>query len=400
MAIVDNYDRIMKFALDHQGEDTASLILKYGGRKPDFDLNIAAIQIEARRKVSSKLKSFISNPDFFFPSLLAAEQASDELLAQYHASIAGTGHRVCDMTAGLGIDAMTQAMAGNQVTAFDIDRDKYDALCHNARVMGIDNLTAIHGDSTEIIKDKRTDFDIFFIDPARRREDNSRTYSFKDCVPDVTTIYRDIMEAGARLFIKASPLLDISSIRGEFDSLAKVHAVCVRGECKETLLELSPGASSCTVKAVNLTGSGNDSMDEIPTELLGSLDFPTASAEDISPGKYLYEPNAALMKINCGAYLCNKYPGLKKISRNTNLYISDTLYNDFPGRKLSVEIIPDRRRLKAFKGERYNVAVRNYPETADNLRRRLGVKEGKDSFIYGFRAGKKETPLLVAASRL
>lgn len=400
MPITDNSDLITEFARVHKFDDPATLILKYGGKDIGFDLDLAVIQIEARRKTATKLKSFVSHPEFIFPSILAAEQASDELVGRYHASLVGHGHKVCDMTAGLGIDSMSVAMGGNDVTAIDIDRDKTEALWHNARVMGIHSLSAVCGDSTEFIRNTVNGFDTFFIDPARRRYDNSRTYFFKDCVPDVTSFYQDIMARGARLFIKASPLLDISSIREQFDSLASIHVVCVRGECKETLLELRPNASLRAVTAVNLTDGGIDSIDEITQEYLHRRDFPTASVEDIVPGIYLYEPNAALMKINSSAYLCNKYQGLTKIANNTHLYISDVRIDDFPGRKLMVDMILDRKRQRAMKGMRYNVAVRNYPEPAENLRRRLGIKEGGDSFIYGFRAGINESPIIVSAHKI
>lgn len=128
--------------------------------------------------------------------------------------------------------------------------------------------------------------------------------------------------------------------------------------------------------------------------------FTVAVKSDLAVGKYLYEPNAGVMKLNPAKALCDRYNGLKKLARNTSLYISDILYDNFPGRISIIESIPDNEALKSMKGERYNVVSRNYPLTADELRKKYRIKEGKDKFLYAFRMTENSIPQLCLTQRI
>ena len=111
---------------------------------------------------------------------------------------------------------------------------------------------------------------------------------------------------------------------------------------------------------------------------------------------YLYEPNAAMMKLAPWAELQNRYPDLIKLAPSSHLFISETRHDDFPGRVLLVEGLVSNKDKKRLKGERLNVVVRNYPLTAADLRKKLGLIEGKDRFLYGT---KISTPILILVRR-
>lgn len=132
--VTDNSDieMIYGFIEENAREDINKLLLRYHGKTLPYSLDFAVDQIVARRKTYSKLPSFVCFRKFLFPDLISSEQASDERVAEYHAALAGSGKKILDMTAGLGIDAMSMAMRGNDVTACDIDPNKIDALHHNA----------------------------------------------------------------------------------------------------------------------------------------------------------------------------------------------------------------------------------------------------------------------------
>ncbi len=395
-----NNPSFFKFIHDNKNVDSKSLLLKHHGKMMGFPLEFAVVQIESRKKTESKLPYFLSFDKFIFPDKISAEQSSDQRVAKYHASLVGRGQHILDMTSGLGIDAMSMAMADNYVTACELDKNKHDVLIHNSSIIELSGFTPVNCNSVEFIRNSSESFDIIFIDPARRDINNKRTYSFKDCIPDVTSCISDMKSRSKRIFIKASPLLDVTKVRDEIDCISKLHLVCVKGECKELLVEIDNSECFKGIRVVDLNDDGMISdifFDE--AELSHGL-FTFASKSDLAVGKYLYEPNAGVMKLNPAKALCDRYNGLKKLARNTSLYISDILYDNFPGRISIIENIPDNEALKSMKGERYNVVSRNYPLTADELRKKYRIKEGKDKFLYAFRMTENSIPQLCLTQRI
>lgn len=395
-----NNPSFFKFIHDNKNEDSKSLLLRHHGKEMGFPLDFAVVQIESRKKTEAKLPYFLSFDKFTFPDKISAEQSSDQRVAKYHASLVGRGQHILDMTAGLGIDAMSMAMADNSVTAFELDKNKYDALLHNSSIIGLSQFTPVNCNSVEFIRNSSESFDIIFIDPARRDINNRRTYSLKDCTPDVTSCISDMKARGKHIFIKASPLLDVTKVRDEIDCISKIHLVCVKGECKELLVEIDNSGCFKGIRVVDLNDDGMISdifFDE--AELSQGL-FTVAAKSDLAVGNYLYEPNAGVMKLNPAKALCDRYNGLKKLARNTSLYISDILYDNFPGRISVIESIPDKEALKSMKGERYNVVSRNYPLTADELRKKYRINEGKDKFLYAFRMTEDNISQLCLTRRI
>ena len=150
--------------------------------------------------------------------------------------------------------------------------------------------------------------------------------------------------------------------------------------------------------AVDLDDNGVASSFSINDEGCKSEEV-IADISDIEEEQYIYEPNASLMKLNAGGEICKRFAGIKKIAKNTELFISQNKYEDFPGRIIKITRKLSSRDLKALKGKEYSVAVRNYPLKAEQLKKKIGVGESRDSFIYGFRAGKSEQPMLIEGKR-
>lgn len=400
MSVETVNEELFEFLEKYRDADTSSLLFSLHGKDFPFSLPFAVTQLEARRKTHAKIPSFLSFVRFLFPDALAAEQATDERVARFHASLAGSGKRILDLTAGLGIDSMTMAQNGNNLTVYEIMPVKAQMLEHNSMVLGLPSFKVNNTDCQEFLERSTENFDIVYVDPARRDSDNRRTYSLEDCVPDVLTLLPKILDIAPIVMIKVSPVLDITKLIGDVPSLEMIYAVCVKGECKELLLQIKRDARFDGYKVVDLDDNG------IISEIEFSADELNAQAaqreiedEDIS-SKYLYEPNAGVMKLPKKSILSNKFGGLAQVSRNTPLFVSDTFYPDFPGRVLKIEDVITKSGYSRLKGARYNVVSRNYPIGADELRKKLKVKEGQDKFIYAFRLGPKEKPTICTAERL
>ena len=395
-------DAFFSFISENKHADPAMLIMHSGKRHYDFNIKDASTQILCRQKSSSKIPFFLSNERFIFPDLISSEQASDERVARYHASLIGRDNLVIDLTAGLGIDAMTIAMNSNKVIAVELNETKAKALKHNAFLFGLPFFTVVNSDCIDFLKSLINYPDYFFIDPARRDSDNHRTYGFHECQPDITSFYKELISHGSKLLIKASPLLDISAVLKQLEGIEHIYAVAVKGECKEILIQVS--ANTQSYESVHLTAVDLDSSgirSEFSTEYkTADVSVPIYSEGNVLEGFYLYEPNAALMKLQASSQICTVFPGMSKAAKNTEVYISEELYKEFPGRIVKINKSLSSGDLKKIKGNKFSVVVRNYPVKSDDIRKKYKLKESDSHFLYGLRIGKNEKPIMIEGEKI
>ncbi|MDE6166624.1 MAG: methyltransferase domain-containing protein, partial [Muribaculaceae bacterium] len=205
-------------------DDAATRILRAKGNPAELD---RILQDECRRRASRKLAATLSSaPGFRFPTSLSAEQCTADNVAEFHASLIEPGSSVVDLTCGLGIDSFHMARRCLRVVCMDIDSDVSAAIGHNARELGLENISAVCGDCREWLEGYAGEpFDVAFIDPARRADDGSRLYSLTQCKPDVVEMIPLIAAHARRLIIKASPMLDVTTSLAELSEGAAVYAV-------------------------------------------------------------------------------------------------------------------------------------------------------------------------------
>lgn len=387
--------------------DPKQLYLSAKGKNLGFPAEFAVTQIECRQKTARKLSAFLNRSEFLFPSTLAAEQSTHQCVASYHALIAGTGKTIADMTAGLGIDAFSFARGGNMVTAVELDHMRAEILKHNSEVLELHNVDVVEADCLKWMRSKKSGvFDILFIDPARRGSDSRRTYLFRDCLPDIVSNMAELRSFAPVMMVKASPILDISGIVREIDGVTSIHIACVRGECKESLIILDGSRPAGNPEIVTVDLEADDNAGVLIRSIwktafadLGG-DCALADLQDLREGMFLYDPNAAVHKLNCQSALCKDFPDLKRLSANTDLYCSHVRYDSFPGRIFSISGILDKKSARSIQGSRCEVAVRNFPLTAEQLRKKLHVCSGDDSYIYGCSVGVRPKPVMLRCQRL
>lgn len=377
----------------HSGSDPSSLRLKYGSKKNDgIDYSVAIDQIECRRKFAGKLSETLAAfPDFFFPSVLAGEQASSDLLADYHASLIPEGARVADLTAGLGIDVFHLARKASEVVAVELDNARADALRFNAVGLGCGNVDIVEGDCRDFVSVAVAEhrfFDVVFIDPARRDNDGRRVFALADCRPDVVEMLPDIAKICKKLIIKASPMLDIAhSADAVGTCLETAVALGTPTDCKELLLvaDFEKSSEEAAVRAVVLSKEGSLTYSFFRS-CENAAPMP-AAGRALMAGDYLYEAYPEVMKTGVFKLLASEF-GMNIINPNTKLFYSGELNILFPGRAYKVlEVLPYASKvIKRFKKDypKVCVAVRNFGMSADALRARLGVADGGSLRLYGF----------------
>ena len=222
--------------------------------------------------------------------------------------------------------------------------------------------------------------DLIFIDPSRRTK-NRKVVSFSDSEPKVVQIQSRIFERSKHLLIKASPLLDIKLGIKELKFVKYVFVVAIGNEVKELLFFAEKDFSGEPhIRAVNLIGNEREEFSFHYSE--------EAGVEPVfhDPQTWLYEPNAAILKAGAFKLLTTKFR-LAKIHPSTHFYTSASLVKDFPGRvfKLGQSLKGDPKELvMVFPNGKANVITRNYPLTAEDLKRKSKLKDGGESYLLAF----------------
>lgn len=414
-----------EFIQRHEKDNVSELKLRYHDKSLGFSLDDALIQIECRQKTKSKLPHF---SDIIYPSVQASEQASHEAVAQLHAELIGYGKKVLDMTAGLGIDAMTIAMRGNYVTAVEMDSARAETLKQNVNDLSIPNLSIVNGDSVEYIASTQDNrIDCIFIDPARRDNKDGRVFRLQDSLPDVTKIMPLMLRKAYRILVKGSPLLDLTQVVRDLPQVDNIYIISFRGEVKEVLLEANadlktdlriPKTKTCLstkITIIDIYRSGDDfpkdhtvinyrfecELEETST----NIEF--SSNDDIKEGNYIYEPLGALRKLKV-AHILNHFPGLKILSKNSDLYISQSEkylnlqtsehkeLSYFPGRIMKIMKVLDNKDLKLLQGENLRIVSRGYPLSAEQIRKKYKIKEGDKNTLYAITTEGGKSKIFIA----
>lgn len=366
----------LQFVKEHRNDDVKALLLQ-ASRYPDVDMRSAVQQIEGWQHAVAKLPEWAATEGILYPPRLSMEQCSSEPTALYKASIMAGGS-FADMTGGFGIDC--SYISRNFLRGFFIERS--EELCkiaaHNFSLLGLHHIEVLNGNSEEKLPTLPS-LDWIYIDPARRDIVGKKVVALSDCEPDVVAIKEQLLAKAGKVMIKCSPMLDITAACRQLGCVGDVHIVSVNNECKELLFILSAEQSvERRIHCVNIHGGDVNSFSFSSTD-------DAVCSYSAAVGRYLFEPNASIQKAGCPATLAAEY-GLKKLHNNSNLYTSDEPVSSFPGRAFEVVEVCgfSKAELKAFVGDlkKANIAVRNFPESVQQLRKRLKLGEGGDAYIF------------------
>ena len=370
----------------HRQDDVRQLALK--GMDPLVVQQIAGWQV-ARTKVPS----WAEVEGLHYPRHLSLEQCSSEQTARYKASLLSPGDTFVDLTGGFGVDFffMSQPFqrrvyVEQQQELCDIARHNFDLLNHPC--------TVVCGSATEYLQ-QMPHASAIYIDPARRDAHGARTYSISDCTPNVLELQELLVKKADRVIIKLSPMLDWHKAASDLQHISAIHIVSVQNECKELLLVLADGAmSEAPVVCINLLADGTLQRFEYNP----ATNAQSANVNTKVNATYLYEPNASIMKAGCFDEIGDFYQ-ICKLSANSHLYVSDHEVKDFPGRGFQILSIPsmNKRELKeALRDiDRANITVRNFPMSAEALRKRLRLKDGGDLYIFATTVGDGSHQLFI-----
>ena len=415
------------FIRQHQDDDVRQLAF-LGSKYPEVDMPFALDQIRGRKMARVKLPRWASIDGIIYPPHISMEQCSSEATALYKAELAerllnqqkikicefttkdtvapkfakneGTCENqgkvgFADLTGGFGVD-FSYIAERLGVRAMYVERQEH--LCEKAKEnflrLGLANAEVKNGDGIEVLHTLEH-LSLISIDPARRDDAGNKVVSLKDCTPDVTVLQEEMLSKADYVIIKLSPMLDWHRAISELSHVREVHIISVNNECKELLLVLSARnmgdmeASSADGEVKRTVNLRIYCVNDAQSFVCEKSDM-EASSVKIAPStleemQYLYEPNASLMKAGCFGVLSGRYDA-RMLSKNSHLFVSREPITAFPGRSFRIIAVSsfNKKELKRHLSgiTKANIATRNFPLSVAELRKRLKLKDGGETYIF------------------
>ena len=413
-------EKTWKFICEHADEDVRKVALQ-GTKGPEVDLQMALQQIAGRQTARKKLPSWATREGIVYPPHLNMEQCSSEQTARYKAKIVNSKwsnrKSFVDLTGGFGIDFYWMSQGFEKRCYVEQNETLCEIAENNFRVLGLSCSVCCGSAATYLAQMPHAN--LIYMDPARRNEHGGRTYGIGDCTPNVLGLMPQLLEKADCVMLKLSPMLDWRKAVNDIEHpspnthhpspfVHEVHIISVDNECKELLLVLSKEPTD----SLRLVCVNGDSIFEfvrkvgLNCSLPGNELFPRwdySSDYDLSDSPlYLYEPNASIMKAGCFAEVEERFK-VQQIAVNSHLFLSPVEIGDFPGRKfqiLSISSMNKQEIKKKFSEnlvplESANIAVRNFPMSVDQLRKKLKLKDGGDTYIFATTWASGEHKLLI-----
>lgn len=311
-----------------------------------------------------------------------------------------------DLTGGFGVD-FSYIASRLGVKSMYVERQAHlcEAAKENFGRLGLKNAIVKNGDGIEVLHSfvskkeaaasdslgitedqpqsllkTKLGLKLIFIDPARRDDAGNKVVSLKDCTPDVTLLQEEMLSKADYVIIKLSPMLDWHRAVSELNCVQEVHIISVNNECKELLLVLSArNMGNLRIYCVNDAQSFVCEESDMESSSVKIAPF---TLEEM---QYLYEPNASLMKAGCFGVLSERYDA-RMLSKNSHLFVSREPIAAFPGRSFRIIAVSsfNKKELKRHLSgiTKANIATRNFPLSVAELRKRLKLKDGGETYIF------------------
>ena len=430
------------FIRQYQDDDVRQLAF-LGSKYPEVDMPFALDQIRGRKMARVKLPRWASLEGIIYPPHISMEQCSSESTALYKAELAarllglpasssGTEMKAeneiefVDLTGGFGVD-FSYIAARLGVKSMYVERQAHlcEAAKENFGRLGLKNAIVKNGDGIEVLhsfhpkkKDVASADDslgitydqprsllktnlglkIIFIDPARRDDAGNKVVSLKDCTPDVTVLQEEMLSKADYVIIKLSPMLDWHRAISELSHVREVHIISVNNECKELLLVLSARNMGENLRIYCINDAQSFVCEELDMEASQVKIAPSTLEEML----YLYEPNASLMKAGCFGVLSGRYDA-RMLSKNSHLFVSREPIAAFPGRSFRIIAVSsfNKKELKRHLSgiTKANIATRNFPLSVAELRKRLKLKDGGETYIFATTLSDESHVLMITEKK-
>jgi 16S rRNA G966 N2-methylase RsmD len=366
---------VQEFISKNRNVSVSELKLKM----PSFgiDKKWVAAQIEGFQKALVKLPKWAATEKIVFPIRLSMEQCSSERTGLFKASLL-KGNCAVDLTGGFGVDSYYLAQSFQQVFYIEQQEELAQIVEHNFVALHQKNIRVLSGNSDILLKSIPESIDLIYLDPARRKE-AQKVFKLSDCEPNVVENQDLYFSISNSILIKTSPMLDIAEAVRQLKGVKKIYVVSVDNECKEVLYELEKNFTS--EPNFHCIHDYKKSIQPFSFKLSLENSFKASLSK---PLKFIYEPNPSILKAGAFNAIADAFT-LFKLHASSHLYTSETYIKDFPGRIfiLKNQIAYTKKEVQGYIPEgKANIQVRNFPESVENIRKKTGLKDGGNIFIF------------------
>ena len=369
---------IQSFINQNIDSDITKLLLRKSPF-PNVTMQEIVQQIKGK-KVAQRKFPFLLKDNLVFPPNLNLEQASSQSTAEYKAKDL-KGKSFLDLTSGFGIDAYFLSQNFEEVTLVEQNPDLIKIVEHNWKTLNrkANFINQNLEEFIESLREPQTDsskkFDVIYLDPARRDQNNKKKFLLEDLSPNLLEIEENLNLISDKIIVKLSPLIDISYLVSELQNINEIKIIAVRNEVKELVLIIKNQETRTKIQDVKITCVNLES-DE-PEFSFCINEEKSATSEFSETLNYLYIPNNSILKAGAFNIISEKF-GLKKLHPNTHFYTSENKIENFPGRILQVEKI-DGKDLK--KNDQFNIISKNYPLKPDEIKKKYKLKDGGNRYL-------------------
>ena len=362
---------IQNYINQNINSDLNKLLLKKS-QFSDVTMQEIVQQIKGRKTAEKKFP-FLTKEGIVFPPNLNLEQASSQSTAEYKAQNL-KGKSFLDLTCGFGIDAYFLSKNFDEVTLIEQNSELISIVENNWKTLG-SKANFINENLEKFLENSQQKFDVIYLDPARRDQQNKKKFLLEDLSPNLLEIQEKLHSITDKIIVKLSPLIDISYLISELKNITEIQIIAVRNEVKELVLIIENNQSTdnqqpTTIKCINLESNE-------PEFSFNFNDEKSAKSEFSESSKFLFIPNNSILKAGAFNIISEKF-GLNKLHPNTHFYTSENKIENFPGRVLEIEKI-DAKDLK--KGEKYNIVSKNYPLKPEEIKKKYKLNDGGNHYL-------------------
>ncbi|MGQ4511840.1 THUMP-like domain-containing protein [Streptomyces sp. DW26H14] len=354
---------------DHDPARELALATRLRRDHPAGLVSAALGQARLRQRAVAKFGAEDAHRMYFTPN--GVEQATRTDVATHRAARfrALGASRVTDLCCGIGGDAVALARAGIAVTGVDLDPMTCEIAAANVAAL------APAGPPATVVCADVTTYDLtgaeaLFVDPARRRG-TGRVFDPEAYAPPLSWAVDAVRRTGLGA-IKIAPGIPHERVPADFGA----EWVSYGGDVKEAVLWHTPGAPDAPRRATLLpTGATVASR--------GLADPPVRT-----PGRYLYEPDGAVIRAHLIAEVVEDLPGAGLIDETIAYVTADSLRETpFATAYEVTDVLPfNLKRLKALLRERevgiLTVKKRGSAVEPEEFRRKLKLKGRNETTVF------------------
>ncbi|WP_329456121.1 class I SAM-dependent methyltransferase [Streptomyces sp. NBC_01497] len=338
-------------------------------------------QARLRQRAVAKFGAEDAYRMYFTPN--GVEQATRTVVAAHRAARfrALGATRVTDLCCGIGGDAVELVRAGITVTGVDLDPLTCEIAAANIHAL------APAGPPATVVRADVTTYDLtgtraLFVDPARRRG-SGRIFDPEAYSPPLSWAIEAVRRTGLGA-IKIAPGIPHELVPADFEAEWISHD----GDVKEAVLWHTPDAPASCRRATLLPSGAT----------LASRGLPDPAVRP--PGRYLYEPDGAVIRAHLVAEAAEDLPGGGLIDETIAYVTADELRETpFATAYEITDVLPfNLKRLKALLRERevgiLTVKKRGSAVEPEEFRRKLKLKGKNETTVILTRVAAAPTMLL------